>query len=168
MITCFTSHPRAKAWSRNLILSKAYMKNSAGGFLESFSSQVKQNKREMLPFKLLHELNDDVVFGRLSQLLTKRDKPEGKNHGQDSNKDRKIILGDITELLTNSGTNLFLSPDLVKSYALLLGSSHLRDLESLMLHSSQSLIIPSESASQATVFCPHLKCPWGLLLFSLG
>lgn len=108
------------------------------------------------------------MFGCLSQLLTKRDKPEGKNHGQDSNNDRKIILGDITELLTNSGTNLFLSPDPIKSYALLLGSSHLRDLESLMLHSSQSLIIPSESTSQATVFCPHLKCPWGLLLFFLG
>ena len=113
------------------------------------------------------QLNEDVVSGCLSQLLTIRDKPEGKNHGQDSNKDRKISLGDITELLTNSGTNLILSPVLIKSYALLLETSNLRDLESLMLH-SYSLIIPSESSSQATVFCPHLKCHWGLLLFILG
>ena len=69
------------------------------------------------------QLNEDVVSGCLSQLLTIRDKPEGKNHGQDSNKDRKISLGDITELLTNSGTNLILSPVLIKSYALLLETS---------------------------------------------
>ena len=54
MITCFTSHPRARAWSKNLILSKASMKNSAGGFLENFSSLVKPNRREMLPFLLIH------------------------------------------------------------------------------------------------------------------
>lgn len=79
LVTCFTSLSTAGAWSSNLILSKAPMKNSAGVFWESFPSLIRGNRREMLPLSCFcMQLNEDVVLGCLNQLLTIKGQAWGK------------------------------------------------------------------------------------------
>lgn len=90
-LLCQPAHSRGVIKSSHAV--RGTHEEAAGGFLGKFSFLDKREKvtREVLPFSCFCvRLNQDVVAGCLSQLLTIKGQAWRKNqHGQDSKVDRK-------------------------------------------------------------------------------